>query len=111
MIRLIRLDLQWRGRLHSFMWMDGWVGWGWMDGYHKSPSVLREQCLLSPRLQDQTQQDQTILFHSLPFNIDLVVPPASSFADSAQTEYCPTFPCACVCHRRDISSFLDNLIV
>ena len=31
------------------------------------------------------------------------------FADSAQTEYCPTFHCSCVrpfvCHRRDISHF------
>ena len=29
--RLIRLVLQWRGRLHSYMW--GWMGWdviGWM---------------------------------------------------------------------------------
>ena len=32
-------------------------------------------------------------------------------ADSAQTEYCSTFPCLCVSHRRDISSFLHNLIV
>ena len=92
----IRLDLQWRGRLHSFMWMDGWVGWGWMDGYHKSPSVLREQCLLSPRLQDQTQQDQTILLHSLPFNIDLVVLPASSFYGICSNRILPYFP-MCVC--------------
>ena len=28
LIRLIRLDLQWRGRLHSYMWM-GW-GWDWV---------------------------------------------------------------------------------
>ena len=33
------------------------------------------------------------------------------FADSAQTGYCSTFPCVSVRHRRDISSFLDNLIV
>ena len=26
LIRLIRLDLQWRGRLHSYMWMDGLYG-------------------------------------------------------------------------------------
>ena len=37
-------------------------------------------------------------------------------AASAQTEYCTTFfPCysvsQCVSHRRDISGFLDNLIV
>ena len=32
-------------------------------------------------------------------------------ANSAQTEYCTTFPCVCVSHRRDISDFLDNLIV
>ena len=25
-MRLIRLDLQWRGRLRSYMWMDG-MGW------------------------------------------------------------------------------------
>ena len=31
LIRFIRLDLQWRGRLHSYMWMDG-MGLGWMDG-------------------------------------------------------------------------------
>ena len=35
----------------------------------------------------------------------------TSIADSAQTGYCPTFPCPLVSHRRDISSFLDNLIV
>ena len=33
------------------------------------------------------------------------------FANSAQTEYCPTFLCVLVSHRRDISSFLDNLTV
>ena len=31
LIRLIRLDLRWRGRLHSYMLMDGWDGMGW-DG-------------------------------------------------------------------------------
>ena len=38
-MRLIRLNLQWRGRLHSYMWLDGmglgWMGWdgmGW-DGW------------------------------------------------------------------------------
>ena len=31
LIRMIRLDLQWRGRLYSYMWMDG-MGLGWMDG-------------------------------------------------------------------------------
>ena len=38
LIRLIRLDLRWRGRLHSYMLMDGWDGMGWdlMDGYHWS---------------------------------------------------------------------------
>ena len=29
LIRLIKLDFQWRGRLHSYMWMDGI---GWVDG-------------------------------------------------------------------------------
>ena len=29
-------------------------------------------------------------------------------ADSAQREYCTTFPCVCVSHRRDNSSFLNN---
>ena len=29
LIRLIRLDLKWRGRLQSYMWM----GWDWMDGW------------------------------------------------------------------------------
>ena len=32
LITLIRLDPQWRGRLHSRMWMDG-IGW---DGYQRS---------------------------------------------------------------------------
>ena len=32
-------------------------------------------------------------------------------ANSAQTEYCPTFLCMLVSHRRDISGFLDNLTV
>ena len=32
-------------------------------------------------------------------------------ANSAQTEYCSTFLCVLVRHRRDISSFLDNLTV
>ena len=37
LIRLIRLDLQWRGRLHSYMWMDnGWDGMDGWDGYHRS---------------------------------------------------------------------------
>ena len=31
LIRMVKLDLQWRGRLHSYMWMDG-MGLGWMDG-------------------------------------------------------------------------------
>ena len=31
LIRLTRLDLQLRGHLHSYMWMDG-MGLGWMDG-------------------------------------------------------------------------------
>ena len=31
LIRLIRLDLKWRARLHSYMWMDG-MGLGWLDG-------------------------------------------------------------------------------
>ena len=40
----------------------------------------------------------------------------SLIVDSAQTEFCSTFPCVCavcvlVSHRRDISSFLDDLIV
>ena len=35
----------------------------------------------------------------------------TQIADSAQTEYCTTFPSVLVCHRCDISSFLDNLIV
>ena len=35
----------------------------------------------------------------------------TEIANSAQTEYCPSFPCVCVSHRRDISSFLDNLTV
>ena len=39
LIRFIRLDLQWRGRLQSYMWMDR-MGLGWMDGMviigHKS---------------------------------------------------------------------------
>ena len=30
-------------------------------------------------------------------------------ADSAQTGYCTTFPCVSVRHRRDTSSFLNNL--
>ena len=64
-------------RLSSQLYVDN--GWGWMDGYQKSPLVLREQCLLSLWLEDQTQQDQTILLHSLLFNIDLVVLPASFF--------------------------------
>ena len=36
---------------------------------------------------------------------------ATHIANSAQTEYCPTFLCVLVRHRRDISSFLDNLTV
>ena len=33
-VRLIRLDLQWKGRLHSFMWM-GWDGKGWSSLAHR----------------------------------------------------------------------------
>ena len=43
LIRLIRLDLQWRGRLHSYMWMDGMGldGWlSWVVGSLRAPSVL-----------------------------------------------------------------------
>ena len=39
----------------------------------------------------------------------IVIPHRCVIADSAQTEYCPTFHCSCVrpfvCHRRDISHF------
>ena len=39
-IRSIRLDLQWRGRLHSYMWM-GWMGWlSWIVGSLRAPSAL-----------------------------------------------------------------------
>ena len=47
-------------------------------------------------------------YKTLPHNLDhrptnnLI---AMCIADSAQTEYCPIFPCVCVSHRRDISSF------
>ena len=34
LIRWIRLGLQWRGRLHSYMWMDGLDGMGGI-GYHR----------------------------------------------------------------------------
>ena len=40
LLRLIRLDLQWRGRLHSYMW--GWTD-GWLSqvvGGLRAPSVL-----------------------------------------------------------------------
>ena len=44
LIRFIRLDLQWRGCLQSYMWMDG-MGLGRMDGMVivgslRAPSVL-----------------------------------------------------------------------
>ena len=42
LIRLIRLDLQWRDHLHSYMWMDGWTD-GWLSsvvGSHRAPLVL-----------------------------------------------------------------------
>ena len=51
LIRLIRLDLQWRGRLHGYMW--GRMGLGWMEwlsnvvGNLKTPSMpvtLANEC-------------------------------------------------------------------
>ena len=38
LIRLIKLDFQQRGRLHSYMWMDGWLSQ--VEGSLRKPSVL-----------------------------------------------------------------------
>ena len=59
--------------------------------------------LLLGNAESQTQLACFALFFSSHF-----------FADSAQTGillYFPMSVCVLVCHRRDISSFLDNLIV
>ena len=39
LIRLNRLDLQSRGRLHSYVWMDG-IGWMVIIGHRQSKSTL-----------------------------------------------------------------------
>ena len=58
---------------------------------------------------DWTSQGNTAVVPWRPFTCDTGT--ESIIADSAQTGYCTTFPCLFVCQRRDISSFLDNLIV
>ena len=59
-----------------------------------------------PRREGREPVVQPDTFQVQPFFSD-----SDFFANSAQTEYCPTFVCVLVRHRRDISSFLDNLIV
>ena len=47
-IGLIRLDLKWRARLHSYMWMDGMDGWlSKVLGSLRAPSVLMICCDIS----------------------------------------------------------------